>query len=238
MEGADLFVGKRRISFDDMLMDGWSFKEYALQQYEKRTGKSLPINKAVPWWDIFNGHVEEPGGIIAILLIILLLMAAFSAKLLYDVHDEVTEEELTCVTTKIENYYIEENHMILEPSDLSCKFKLFRYEDYGRSTAEIVSEVKRGKELHIYVLDCEEANNEGLEFEICCVQSRKGKTLLALEEKNKSDKAYNKSCLSLFLIAFFIFLLYCAATVIVGRYPDKFSKRVKRWFFKDGYLHE
>ena len=43
MEGADLFVGKRRISFDDMLMDGWSFKEYALQQYEKRTGKSLPM---------------------------------------------------------------------------------------------------------------------------------------------------------------------------------------------------
>lgn len=237
MNGREFLVGKKKIAFDYRIMDCYEFIGYASLRYKHIKVKDLPIDKSIPSWDIFNGHVEEPESFVFIIVMFLVIGLAFPAWLIYDAYDYVTEDETAYIEVSLDNYYIEENHMILESDELIYDFEILRYEVYDNAIPKILNAIDNGKPLGLYVLNYREAYNENLRFEVCSVKDWQGNVIISFDEMNEEDKEFSMIYLPIAGIILGFILLFCASIVIVGRYPHKFSKRVQRWIFQDGYLH-
>ena len=234
--GYKLYVGHKCISFDDRLIQSDSFILVVSSKYREIHGKKLPIKRKIAKWDIFNGHVEEPAEIIAVLLMLLSITIGFFIWQVIEVNDYKEIEETTCVEVKIEDYIIDENHMILKVENLLSDFEIVRYKEYEEIQSIIEKEIADENNLYIYVLDYKEDEAKKT-YEVYCIQRINGESIISLEEKNENDSEFAKSFIPVAVVFLILVLIFCISTIIVGRYHNKFSKRIQRAFFQDGYLH-
>lgn len=82
----------------------------------------------------------------------------------------------------------------------------------------------------------EEAHDDPIRYEIYNIVNSTGKTILSFDEVNQVSNKKSLQIALFMLIFFFVWLFCCIGSVIVARNPQKYSKRVQRMFFKDGYL--
>ena len=134
---------------------------------------------------------------------------------------------------KIDDYYIDENHLILKSSDLAGEFDIVRYEEFEEIIPILQKEIKEEKNLHI---NCKPSDYKKNWHEVFRLQNEDGQLIISLEEKNEKDSEYAKFYVLMACVMLVIIFSFCITTIIVGRYPYKFSKRIQKAFFKDGYL--
>ena len=61
--------------------------------------------------------------------------------------------------------------------------------------------------------------------------------LLSFEEENQLYRQESWPIVALFLFVLLIWVAFIVASIVVGRNPQKFSKKVVKMFFKDGYIN-
>ena len=220
-----------------MIIDCFEFTAYAKRKYKTIYGRVLPVEKNPSRWDPFNGHVEESGQFIVIIVMFLAIGFGMLGWTVYDFLDYATEEETTRVKAVIEEYYANENHLILESKVPNCKFDISLYQDYDYEIERVLDEVSKENPLYIYALKYRDTNNVKGKFEVVSIENSKGAALISFEKMNEVHNEFELSFLPYSIGICIIFILFSATIFLVGRYPHKFSKRLQKAIFKDGYLH-
>lgn len=229
-----LLMGDKQIAFDEMMMDCYEFMKIAEATYKEQNGKPIPIVKIVPAWDIYRGNVVNPEGHIIGGLLVPICVLIFALYALYDAHDFVKEQETYIHDTTIHSYEIKDHHLIM--SDSENEYIIFRYQEYGEATEQLIHSIEKNTKLHLNTIASEKEKNIITQYEICAAKSETGNLYFSLDTYNANQKKYGYSFLPYLIVLFIFPTLFFISSVIVGRNPKKYSKRVQKFFFRDGYL--
>ena len=207
------------------------FLAFAKKQYRiAHGGKAIPRAEK-PKWDIFNGHVENPGEFLAVYIILCLFMPVLTAVLWFAV-EPTPMEELTLVTGQVEILGVEDNDLLIR-----CGGEEMEIWGYERSLSHkelFLSDCEAGMVHTIGYRPVYNDDKELTGYAAEYIQSGEGQIWLTPQQA----KEYRfRSTAGVFALVELVLLAYCGMSVYVGRNPRKFSKKFIRQFFTDGYVH-
>ena len=227
-----LYVGKRRLMVDDFSIGGDDFIKLVKKKYRTmHDGKSLPkIYKTKH--DIFNGNVQDAGSFLFACILVGVIAVGFLIFAVYYTYAPSTPNNTIEQTISFVSYEKNEEEIILTSSDNQI-FKIhfideqFKAKDIqtlcdGKTVVTTYStEVTPKYEESYYSLKAVKYNDD---------------YFLSFDETNR---LHRQEYTLLVIIATVMCLAWGALfafSIIIGRNPKRFSKRVIRLFFKDGYV--
>ena len=229
-----LKVRGRTVRIDEAAVGKLEFLRVAKKRYRTaHGGKAIPEIKKSKW-DIFNGHVDDPGELLVGYIVILLLMPA-AFLFCFFLAEPTPMEEMSFVNAPVEWVEVSED----DETDLVLLADGTEMEVWGyRHTladADAFLDACRAGEVftmgyRVVINDDKEVVGLSAEY----IEGSDGRVWLTPQE------AYNnrfREMAILFGIFEIVWVGIVAASVYVGRNPHKFSKKVIRLFFKDGYVH-
>lgn len=234
--GRILFCDKKRIVLDHMLIEDYCFEVYAMKKYKEIWGKDLAYNKTIPKWDIFKGHVDSPEEMIFVGVLLFVITLALPIWFTYEAFDDVTENETISMEVQFTSYEIDNQTLLLKATNHVEEFELWNYEKYDSVFSNIITALEDNQQFKINVLILEEDNDEPIRYEIYNMRDMNGNNILSFDEVNRISNKNSLEIALFTLIFFFMWLGFCIGTVIVGRNPQKFSKRIQKLFFKEECL--
>lgn len=226
-----LYVGRTVIRIDELAVGKREFLAHARKQYRKRNdGKPIPAAKART--DIFKGNVNNPGEFIFVFALITAFLLGFFV-LIAVTSRPAKAEDLQYETLSFARHEIRDDTYL----------DLFSGNDSTPYTvpAGILTDADE------FIAACD----TGKTFDVCyVVYDDTDAPRKTLESITSSDSAvyltreavheYNKRAARAFYWfgggMMLIWLVFMGLTIYVGRNPQKFSRRVIRLFFKDGYV--
>lgn len=207
------------------------FLAFAKKQYRiAHGGKAIPEAPA-PKWDIFNGHVDNPGEFLFVFLVMTLFLPVMLVVFWFIV-DPTPMNELLFVSGQVQILGVEERDLLI-----CCDGKELEIWGYERTLTDPEAFQKACRRDAVFTLGYRQTVNDDGEITSLCVES-------ITDSRNyvwltpKAAKEYRFVSISgLFAVMELILLAYCGFSIYIGRNPQKFSKKVIRLFFKDGYVH-
>lgn len=186
-----------------------------------------------PWYDLFNGNIRDPAQftfaylLVTVLLIGILLIALFSAS-------PHSSSDLQYVTFAPECWVLENDTLSLFDSENALPYRIWDFSEVISAPDALITACEDGILLHIGY--CFFPNAEVPYNRIEAISSQDGSIYLTLEQFN----AHYLSGMRFFYILYTIILL-CWLTLIglsihIGRNPQKYSRRLVLWFFKEHHL--
>lgn len=231
-EKVQIYFGSKKINLDYIVMDSYEFVYYCSAMYKEIHGKGIPKNTSIPRWDIFKGHVKDPESFLLVFIMLFVLMFGTMGYVLYDGYNYVSEQDTTYIEAKINSYEIDDSDLILNSEEQD--FIIFRYEEYGDITKNMIAALSETPVLGMNVTEYM-SDNVFSGYEVHSVKMG-GKNLLSFEETRKNNIVFAYKIVGLFSVVCVPLVVLFVCMVIVGRNPHKYSKRIQRMLFKEGYL--
>ena len=188
--GSILIIGKKKIALEYLGMDGFYFEWYAVSKYKDKYGKEPPLDKSVPAWDIFKGHVEKPEEMMLVLVMFLLFILAIPVYVLYQAHDVIVESETMYMECYVSSYEIDDHTLVLKSDNYEGEFLIYRYKEYGSSIPKMLETLEKEPILYLNVLETGKSDSGNTEYEIYNVHDKYGKVYLTFDAVNESNKKY------------------------------------------------
>ena len=227
-----LYAGKKKLMIDEFSIGGDDFIKLVKKKYRTiHNGNSLPkIHKTKH--DIFNGNVQDAGGFLFAYILVGVIAVGFLIFAVYSTYAPSTPNNTIEQTISFVSYEKNEEEIILTSSDNQI-FKIrfideqFKAKDIqtlcdGKTVVTTYStEVTPKYEKSYYSLKAVKYNDD---------------YFLSFDETNR---LHRQEYTLLVIIAVIMCLAWGALVVfsiIIGRNPKRFSKRIIRMFFKDGYI--
>ena len=228
-----IYFGKRRVMVDELAVGGKEFISFVRKKYRVfHNGQSLPkICKKKK--DIFNGHVNDVAGFYFAYGLVLVLLTGVIVFMLFNICipknvNNTLEQTVTFISCDVK-----EDEVILTSADGSI-YKI-SYSAEQINIQEIESICNGESKVTIY---CKKVTPDDAEdfYSIKAIKYNDS-YLLSFEEENRLYRQESLPIIGFFLFMLLVWVAFIVASVIVGRNPHKFSKRVIRLFFKDGYIN-
>lgn len=228
-----IYMGKRRVMVDEFSIGGKDFISLVKKKYRTfNNGQSLPkITKTKN--DIFNGHVNDVAGFYVAYGLVSVLLVGFIVFLVCDFCipenvNNTVEQTVTFISCDVK-----EDEVILTSADDNI-YKI-SYAAEQINIQEIKSVCNGQSKVTTY--SKEVTPNDEEDFYSIKAIKYNDSYLLSFEEENKLYRQEGLPVVALFLFMLFVWVAFIVASVIVGRNPKKFSKKVVKMFFKDGYIN-
>ena len=228
-----IYVGKRRVMVDEFSIGGKDFINLVKKKYKTfNNGQSLPkITKTKN--DIFNGHVKDVTGVYVAYVLATVLFVGFVIFSFYDVFIPKNEDNTIEQTVTFISCDVKEDEVILT----SANGNIYKIQ-YAAEQINIngIKSICNGKSK-VTTYSKEVTPDDEEDFYSIKAIKYNDSYLFSFEEENK---LYRQEGLLLINLSLFMLILWVAnvvVSVIVGRNPNKFSKRVVKFFFKDGYIN-
>lgn len=228
-----IYIGKRKVMIDEFSVGGIEFIAYVRKRYRTiHNGQALPkIHKTKH--DIFNGNVEDVSGFVFVYIMFSVLIVAFAIFLVWYIYFTPntaanTVEQQVSFTSHI----VEGNEIVLTSSD--NKLYKIRFIGDGFDSDEIKSICDGKTVITIYSKEIT-PDDEDDYYSIKAILNE-GAYLLSFDETNRWHQEEYWPLLFFPVIFAIVWGAYIAGSIIVGRNPKKFSKKVIKLFFKDGYV--
>lgn len=228
-----IYVGKRRIMVDEFSVGGREFIDLVEKKYRTlHNGQSLPkITKTKN--DIFNGHVNDVAGFYFAYGLVSVVLVGFIALFICDVFIPKNANNTIEQTVTFISCYVKEDEVILTSADENI-YKI-QYAAEQINIQEIKS-ICNG-ELKVTTYSKEVTPDDEEDFYSIKAIKYNESYLLSFEEENKLYRQEGLPIIGLFLFILLIWVAFIVASIVVGRNPQKFSKKVVKMFFKDGYIN-
>lgn len=228
-----IYVGKRRVMVDEFSIGGKDFITFVKKKYRTlHNGKSLPkITKTKN--DIFNGHVNDVAGFYFAYSLVFVILVGFIVFLVCEscipknVNNTV-EQTVTFISCDVK-----EDEVILTSADENI-YKI-QYAAEQINIQEIKSICNGESKVTTYSKEVTPDDEEDF-YSIKAIKYNES-YLLSFEEENKLYRQEVLPIIGLFLFMLLIWVAIIVASIVVGRNPQKFSKKVVKMFFKDGYIN-
>lgn len=228
-----IYVGKRRVMVDEFSIGGKEFITFVNKKYRTlHNGKSLPkITKTKN--DIFNGHVNDVAGfyfaysLVSVILVGFIVFPACEICIPKNVNNTV-EQTVTFISCDVK-----EDEVILTSADENI-YKI-QYAAEQINIQKIKSICNGESKVTTYSKEVTPDDEEDF-YSIKAIKYNES-YLLSFEEENKLYRQEELPIIGLFLFILLIWVAFIVASIVVGRNPQKFSKKVVKMFFKDGYIN-
>ena len=229
-----IYLGKRKVMIDAFSIGGVKFIAHAKKKYRTiHKGQELPkIYKTKH--DIFNGNVEDVFGFVFVDIMISVVIVAFSVLLIWFIYcnpstvDNTIEHSISftsCTTNGDE--------IVLTSLDNKLYKIRFIGEEFDSTEIKAISDGKTVVTTYSKEITPDDEENY---YSIKAIL-HEDTYLLSFDETNRwhQDEYW---MLIFFPVIFAIaWGAFVTMSIIVGRNPKKFSKKVIKLFFKDGYIN-
>ena len=227
-----LYVGKRRLMVDELSIGGDDFIKLVKKKYRTmHDGKSLPkIDKTKP--DIFNGNVQDVGGFLFTYISVGVMVVGFLIFVVYSAYAPSTPNNTIEESTSFVAFEESEEEIVLTSSDHRIYKICFIDEQFqakdiltlcdGKTVVTTYStEVNSKYEDSYYALKAVKCNDD---------------YVLSFDETNRLHRQENTLIVIIAVVMCLVWGGVVMISIIIGRHPQRFSKRVIGLFFKDGYV--
>lgn len=228
-----IYVGKRRVMVDEFSIGGKEFINLVKKKYRTlHNGQSLPkITKTKN--DIFNGHVNDAAGFLAAHIIILVVLIVMIILLSCYTFIPNSVNNTLAQTVIFNTCDIEKDEIVLTTTDNQI-FKITF--DAEQVNIHGIKTLCNG-ESKVTTYSKEVTPDDEDDYYSVKAIKYNDNYILSFEETNRLNRQDGLPVIGLFLFMLLIWVAYTVASVIVGRNPQKFSKKVVKVFFKDGYIN-
>lgn len=227
-----IYVGKRRVMVDEFSIGGKDFITFVKKKYRTlHNGKSLPkITKTKN--DIFNGHLNDVAGFYVACSLVSVILVGFIVFLVCESYipknvNNTVEQTVTFISCDVK-----EDEVILTSADENI-YKI-QYAAEQINIQKIKSICNGESKVTTY---SKEVTPDDEDFYSIKAIKYNESYLLSFEEENKLYRQEGLPIIGLFLFILLIWVAFIVASIVVGRNPQKFSKKVVKMFFKDGYIN-
>lgn len=228
-----IFIGNRKVRIDEFSIGGKDFIELVKKKYRTlHNGQSVPkIYKTKH--DIFNGNIKDSGGIVFADILIGVLAVGFLIFTICCVYFMPSNESNTIKQTIKFSYCNEKDDEIILRSMGNNIYKIRFIDEQFNSDdiAEICDGETTVTAYSVEVTPDDEDDYYSLKAIVC-----NDEYILSFDETNRLHSQEYSLMIYIASAACIIWGVIVAGSIVVGRNPQKFSKKVVRLFFKDGYI--
>lgn len=235
-----LYVKGRKLRIDDIAVGEEEFIDFARKQYRIRNGGSAV--RTLPEIEIkgaFRKNVNHPGEFIFVYCTILLITVGVLASLVFMYFNTTEESELEYMTVTIRN--VEKYHRYRQSglravtNDTDVLLALPFSERLLKDDPALIERLTAGGERYRIGYEIK-GTDENIYYSIDVIIAEDGEELLSFERTERYKKENILQIIVLFSGLGILNALWFLLTVRIGRHPEKYSRRVKRMFFRDGYI--
>ncbi len=228
LKNTTLYIGKRKLSIEWICVGESEFISYVKKQYAKsNNGKLIPTKK--PKSDIFNGNVDCPG---EFLFIYILFGVILIGAIVFSIIMANIPQNIKISVLSFSSYKIVDDDMQLYTENNSLYFNINEYKELLKNPDNFIDKCKQGTKFEVTYTE-----RDSNCFNVKNIIDSDGNIFLSAADVNKHNKKNAFFVIIFLLIMFIIWLIIVISSIYIGRYPEKFSKRVIRLFFKDRYVH-
>ncbi len=227
-----IYLGNRKVMVDNFSSGGVFFIRQIRKKYRAlHNGESIPRKEAK--YDIFNGNVRDVEGILfayILLSVVAIGFLIFSVCFTYfmpSTADNTTSKSVCFMTFD----KIEDDIVMLSSDDEIYKI---RFVDEQLDTEAIHKICDGEAALDVYCIKV--TPDKEKEYYLIKAISYKESFVLDFEETNRLQRQANKPLILLAVIIFVILEGYVVASIVVGRNPRKYDKKIVKLFFKEGII--
>ena len=225
-----LRCGRRRIRLDAMSFGGDKFVAYADKAYFRQYKRYIPVFK--PKKDPLNGNLDTPWLYLVVYVFILaggILMSILSVSVLRPAKDELPADavELRTAFSSYEHTKKDSGTLVLYAPGYDKPFSISWLSGY-RDHAPDPDTLCNGED---YILSVREGKQE---YWIHAISTADHRSILSAYDCNTAYRnTQYVACILLLLIAMPAFTLTGLFGILVGRHPERYSRRFRRLFYKD-----
>lgn len=227
-----LYVGRKRLTISEFSIGGDDFIKLVKKKYRTtHDGKSLPkVYKTKH--DIFNGNVRDAGGILFAYILMGVVSVGFLIFAVYSTFVPSTPNNTIEQTTSFVSCEKSEEEVVLTSSDNQIFIIRFIDEQFDAKDIQTLCDGKT-----IVTTYFTEATSKN-EVSYCLLKAVKYNDdyYLSFDETNRLHRQAYTSFVIVGVVVFLVWGVLVVFSIIIGRNPKRFSKRVIRLFFKDGYV--
>ena len=228
-----IYIGKRKVMIDMLSVGGIEFIAHVRKRYRTiHKGQALPkIHKTKH--DIFNGNVNDVFGFMFAYIMISVVIVGFAIFLVWYIYfnpntvANTVEQEVTftsCTTNGDE--------IVLRSSDNKLYKIRFIEDGFDSTKIKAISDGKTVVKTYSKEVTPDDEENYYSIKAILLDDTN----LLSFDETNRWHQEEYRPLIFFPVIFAILWGAFVAGSIIVGRNPKKFSKKVIKLFFKDGYV--
>ena len=227
-----VYLGKSKVTVDILSIGGRDFLAHIKKQYGMlHNGQAVP--QAVRSKnDLFRGHVEDPTGMIVAYVAMFLLILGVGAATTWYIYAPATTDNVETKHASFRSFSKSDKDLILTTTDGQI-FKI-RFADASIDSEKIKAVCDGKTVLTVYSEKVTPKHEEDYHSVKAIVYN--DTHLLTFEDTNRLHiKEYRPL---LFFVGGFLVLwsIFVLGSIIVGRNPQKYGKKIVGLFFKDGYV--
>ena len=228
-----IYIGKRKVMIDEFSVGGIEFIAYVRKRYRTiHKGQALPkIHKTKH--DIFNGNVDDVFGFMFAYIMIGVVIVAFAIFLVWYIYftpntvANTVEQQVTFTSCTTKG-----DEIVLRSSDNKLYKIRFIEDGFDSTKIKAISDGKTVVKTYSKEVTPDDEENYYSIKAILLDDTN----LLSFDETNRWHQEEYWPLIFFPVIFAIVWGAYVAGSIIVGRNPKKFSKKVIKLFFKDGYV--
>lgn len=226
-----IYIGKKKVSIDLFSVGSIDFISFAHKKYRTLfRGHDIPrIEKNKN--DIFNGNVLDTTGFLIAYVAVSISILAFAVILIFHIFtpasvENTIEEQVVFMSLVYED----------DLSFVSSDGILYRtdYWNEAHEPSDITSLCDGKNEVTVYYVEASDKNDNS--YRRIKALYHNNDPLITFEQTNKLWVRTQWPILLIPIIGGILWGAYIAASIVVGRNPQKYGHKVVRLFFKDGYV--
>ncbi len=233
MHGDYIYIGKRKVMIDEFSVGGIDFIAFVNKKYRKlHNGQNLPKIRKTKH-DLFNGNIDDAAGFIAAYILIGVAAAAFlSFTVWYVYFTPSSVENTTKRQVTFSSCAVQEDELILKSNDNTTY--IIQFIDEGLSVENFESICNGTTVVTTYsnVVKPEDTDD----FYSVKAILYNDNYLLSFEETNRYHQQEYFPLVILAGALDLIWITYVVASIVVGRNPKKYNRKIIKLFFRDGYV--
>ena len=226
-----LYMGKHRAMIDEFSVGSYEFLNLAQRKYrQNNNGKYIPT--VLKKHDIFKGNIKDSGSLVIAYTIFEVVLIGFLAFVLYHTYGNFTTNNLEN-TQVIFSECIEKDNTLYLTSNDDYDYRIrFLTDDFDTDKIKSICDGKTVYTVYSQEITPDDEDNY---FSIKAI-AFSDKFILSFDE---TKKLYiNEYKILVFISVLFLALwnIFVILSIIVGRNPQKFSRKFVKLFFKEGYV--
>lgn len=228
-----VYIGKHKVKIYEYSIGGKEFVLYVKKKYRQlHNGLSIPKVLKTKL-NIFNGNVYDTGCFVLVyILIFAVLLVSLVAFVDYAFFSPSTPDNTICQNVCFDLCNKIENELVLKSTNNSI-YKIYFNED--EFDPDVIYDVCDGKTYVTVYSKMITPDDEEDYYSIKAV-SFSDKYLLSFEQTNNWHKQESWVVIIYISAMLILWCVYVVLSIIVSRNPQKYSRKVVKIFFRDGYV--
>jgi hypothetical protein len=217
------------IRIDEMSRGGDEFVEALDKGYKRTTGKWLPTSTSFNRkWDPMNGHLENPWFYFILWLFLGFACAALPVLVLFGMISETDPSEIVIHDVQFCFYEVDGGSLLLYAEGEEKPYEIGYFQHYGEALPAPEA-LCSGEKYSVGVV--------GNHRYVKCLTGSDGTKYITLETERQVYRDSQRIAFWILCLVAPIGVYSCYLGIAVARNPERYSKKVRRLFYKDGYLH-